>query len=476
MRKARICALVCTLGPIVGCYNPTNPNPSTGDHELNVSYQIQESSFWCSLADASMWIRYVGSPYASGQSDILDYMNATYPWDVGYGGSLAQAGIQAALSDFSGISTDDEFYTGDAEKRRAVADLQKGIANGNPTIVVTQSGLHAILVKGASWHQLGDYQPNLDYITYHDPGYAGNISDSVGYFAEYSGAGDANADFFELIERTGQYHSTDSELAEFDEWGGTYDGDSNPPDGCGQCAMLTPSEALWHFAARLFSAPITARLAFTSRYYGVDPKARLKQAVSTGPGRNDSHHVRREIFVPRPYGPAPQDAEQNMMTGFEQTHLANVEGWQDLPALVQQGRFSISSIQKIVSLSRHPDYWLISIRADGAPYAQALVSDEGWLISVMRVISTATAFEPPDVGWASAVVSRAGIAASNVRAIHMFNNFTATSLAYSPLFELTLATGTTLYIAPDQTIWAEQNGGQKLAVQRDGVHTFARVR
>jgi hypothetical protein len=441
-----------------------------------------------------MWVKYRNSPYPAEQEDVLDWMDFNYPWEVYYGGGLSPWGIQQALFDFAGIQTEDTFYTTPSEQRQAIADIHKGISEGHPTIVITDYGFHAKLVKGASWQQLGTYQPSIDFMTTADPWDNGPRQDTVNYWMQVVGSGDGAGTYIRALHRTGQHYSAAEELADFDSWGGTYYGEENPPEGCDQCGgdPLEDGNTLARFFGlfRHYTTALTSRVNSwlppgsermlvrgtpSGRAGQVEPKNRRR---IVGSGRQPKHGVRREIYVPSPDVHTRDGLTQNLFAGLRQTKLGNAGGWEDLGWLLDGNRLTLSSAVRVESVSRHSDYWLLTLRADGQPYARVLLSDQGWLLSAMRTSPDDANFEPPSDAWASQIVSEAGQIAKRVRSIHMYSDLgqTVGSTDYHPLLEATLADESRLYVAEDGSVYSPAASGRHRGFLKEGIQRFDRIR
>lgn len=467
------------------CTYPSNPQPPPGSHQLPITFQQWIHSGACSATHVSMWVRYKGTPYPSSQQDIISYMSFEFPSEVGPDGSMSVWAIQQALWEWSFFNTRDEFYVSQ-EKRQAVADLKKGITVGNPTIVITNYGLHSRMAKGGSWMQLPNYQPNVEYITTFDPADYGPRSDTVGYWVDYVGAGEPGGSYIRAIQVSGQRGSGLADLAEFDYWGGTYYGEEDPPDGCPECQPIEPehSTSLLRPVLRLFAKPLSTRLAAGSTSsWALTTQTGAQRRLSNrrrpvGPEEQRNHAVRRIIYVPKPHANTAADVVENLMAGMRQTNLSTVEEWADLDALLAQRRITISSVDRIQSLSGHPEYWLLTLRSDGQPFAQALVSEVGWLLSVMRAYPGVTVLEPKAVTWAKGVVAELGYSAPEVRRVHMSNNLTrmSGSAEYDPFFEVTSPGQPPVYVTQEGAVYKVDAAGTGIAFWTDGQRRLARIR
>jgi hypothetical protein len=132
----------------------------------------------------------------------------------------------------------------------------------------------------------------------------------------------------------------------------------------------------------------------------------------------------------------------------------------------------------VQSLTGLPDYWLVTIEAGGARIAQALVSEVGWLLSVMRAEPGRDVDEPKTYDWARSVASDLGYARPQIRMIHMSNNVTpmSGSADYVPFFEVSAAGRASVYVAQDGSAYRVDQQGNGRAFWRDGVRRRLRVR
>jgi hypothetical protein len=490
MRNLRHLTILFCVFFMTACYWPWQNSPPQGEHRLGVAFQHQESDQWCAIACISMWVKFRGTPYPARQQDIYDYIlwESSYWWTMGAGGSLSNQGIQNALWDYSYIGTDNQYYV-PSESRILIADIQKGISVGSPTIVVTNSGMHAKLVIGASWHQLGNYQPNVDVMITADPWDYGARVDSVGYWLTNVGNGDPGSTFYNTIHSSGQKFSALGELAEFDSWGGTYYGDPEPPNGCEGCLPLMaepspqPTTSWLRGVLSLFASNRAPHLALASRRAkSVVPSQSQEKALQrgyrqpVGPAYRLNHAVRREIFVPWPQTQSAQRVFDNARAGMRQLNLTAVQGWEGLDLAIES--LEPSSIERVVSLSNDLEYWLVTLKFGGRPYAKAIVNRDGWLLSAMRADENEDQFETKRSEWAQALVRQTGHSPRGARLVHLAGNLAPHlgSEDYSPLFEVTTDDGGPVYVAQDGLVFREEVGGPLVGHGRHGRKTFVRVR
>lgn len=474
---------------MTACYIPWQNTPPQGEHRLGIPFQHQQGDQWCALACVSMWVKFKGTPFPAEQQDIFDHIwwESAYWWTMGYGGSLSNDGVRFALQDYSGIIAENDYYY-QSEYRNVIGDIQKGISAGNPTIVITNSGIHAKLVTGASWHQLGNYQPNVDVIVTADPWDWGPRVDTVGYWLSNVGSGDPSGSFINTIHSTGQKWSSLAELNEFDSWGGTYYGDPEPPDGCEDCLPIadeprpTASTSGLRTILSFFNRKPPTRLSLSHRPAGLAAPSPSRGSLQgsrrqpVGAGFQRRHAVRREIFVPWPQAASPQRVVENMLAGMRQMKLAGVAGWEALeraPAAMRA-----SAVERVVSLSGDLQYWLITVRVEGRPYAKAIVSLDGWLLSAMRVDEDELEFEPKTVDWAQRVVAGTGSHSKSIRLVHLLSNLAPHlgSEDYSPLFEVATEGGETMYVTQSGEVFRPEVAGNRIGLTRQGRKAFARIR
>jgi hypothetical protein len=213
----------------------------------------------------------------------------------------------------------------------------------------------------------------------------------------------------------------------------------------------------------------------TSGYNSLAPTART--ANSAVPGRQENDPIRRQIFVPKPYAVRTDDVLANLMAGLQQSHLGMVRGWETLNARVGSGRLTATSVERVSSLSRHPEYWLITLRSDGQPYARVMLDNMGWILSAMRATAKDTRFEPQTTDWAYATAARYGYINASIRRLHMFNNLTETSGVsdFDPFFEVISAGRMPAYLSQDGDMYVLDANGKGSALWLDGLHHFSKL-
>jgi hypothetical protein len=378
---------------LAGCY-PQGAPPLPGV-QLSVPFHWQEQELYCGEANIQMWEHFIWQR-AESQQDILNFVQTFYPFEVGYDGSLSPHGIAVAANWFVGGGISEQYYTG-ANKRIAIADQKKGISRSTPTIVLTEQGFHSVTLKGAYWHQLSDLQPSADYMYYHDPRDGRDVSTTVGEWMNFKGTGCYGYDCIVNIERGDQYGSAQAELDEFDYWGGTYYGDPVPPDGCPECPPIMAhlhrplTTVLQRIAKAIFEPPATRMIRARPYSQVTQPTARTPRVKPVGPGQGKG--VRREIFVPHPGSVSTNDIIENFRAGVQQTKMALIPGWEDVD--LRSGRVAVSSVEPVVSLGNHPDFYLLTLSwiATAQRYGLATVNHEGWLMSV--TVDASGSFQSP---------------------------------------------------------------------------------
>ena len=121
---------------------------------------------------------------------------------------------------------------------------------------------------------------------------------------------------------------------------------------------------------------------------------------------------------------------------------------------------------------------MIGIYADGRPYARALVSEAGWLLSAMRFAPGDPDVDTKPVEWAREIASAEGHVSPQIRFVHMYNNLThvSGSADYDPFFEVSSPGRPTLYVAQDGSAFEADQLGVGIGFWRDGQHRFTRIR
>jgi hypothetical protein len=238
-----------------------------------------------------------------------------YPFDIDDVGRLSPGGVQNALWDYSSIDVEPYVYCSlltDAGKK-CVAAIQKGILNGNPTIMASLGGSHARLVKGGQWDQLSNYQPQVQYLTTADPALTHERNDTIAYWLTSVG----NYDDVSLspIMVVGQFGSAQAELDTYEAWGGTYYAEEDPPDGCDQCPPIieAPLSSWFGWVAALLKPSMGqptrldhgGEITFAGRGQSLAPETsqtpKTNRRRPVGPERQSNHAVRRVVYVPKPH-------------------------------------------------------------------------------------------------------------------------------------------------------------------------------
>ena len=508
-------ALLC-LGALSGpaCYVPWSNTPASGASELAVPYHWQESDQYCGEATVQMWANYRGQFPVQPEIEWWAYSN--YPWEVGAGGGLSQQVVSAAVTHYTGVPTNVVYYV-DAERRIAVADQQKNLVNGHPTIVLTRSGYHYVILKGGYWHRLATDQPNADWMKFHDSEWAPNIVDTAEYWMQVRMNKCLNHGCVVNIQASSKY-AAQAELAEFDQYGGTYYGDPAPPtsgrwkdDGAGgcywdpndfgsdQCSPSSQPSGRWKLdgyggcywdpndsgpdqcaparaTARLGWLPAVPRLlarllrwpsALASRGWTGNQSAPLRQGTTKPSGA--AYRVRgprHEVFVPHPQAADAVSIVANFRAGIRQARVDTIPGWEELS--LDSDRVRVVGVERAESLSAHPSYYLVTLRTTaGEPYALAAVNDEGWLMSV-SVVEGHDVPMPKSPAWALGVLrSRLGIIGTSARRIHLDTDFSPGPAPFRSSFAVSAA-GQTYYVDDVAHVAVQDDRGDRAIRFREG--------
>jgi hypothetical protein len=404
----------------------------------------------------SMWADYVGRPVS--QSAVLDWVRTNYPNKVGAEGSLGVPEIALAATHFVGgtpmvrtLYTEDEF-------RRAVGDQLMNLQRGEPTIVIGgYGGRHALILVGASWSQLSTMQPQMDFMTYHDPEWpAGGPGLSVTVAEWMSTVGNAGG-LMDNVQRGDTYRSSDAAVAEFDSWGGTFYAEPDPPADCEKCPPPLEDghlESAWSGLKHTLGT--VASLLQKPGPWAKRQSAILRAPrVKLGPAKAD-HGVRKETYVPKPYATSSQDILQNLWTGLQQTKMYLQPGWEKLGS---QAKLVVTGIEPVISLSNHPDYYLITLATpDGRPYALAAVSSEGWLLAA-TVLTLALPELEQNGGWAATKAeSVLGVVPGSARRVYADGTVQSPAI-FRPLWQVDTSTGP-VFVDHRGQVLAETDAGQ----------------
>ena len=392
-------------------------------------------------------------------------------------------GIAVAANFFVGGSISEQYYT-EPEKRIAIADQKKGIDSGTPTIVLTEQGFHSVILKGAYWHQLNDLQPSADFVYYHDPRDGSNIATTVGEWMTFKGTGCYGNSCIVNIQRAGQFRSAQAELDEYDYWGGTYYGDSTPPDGCPECPPIearSHRQAPWlrtvqRLASVIFEKP-TRRMARTAPQVLATPASpatpRTLRTRPIGPGEGKG--VRREIFVPHPNAGSTKDVINNFTAGVRQTKMAQLPGWEDVD--LASGRVAVTSVEPVVSLGNHPDFYLLTLSRVGTTerYGLATVNREGWLMSVTVDApgSFQRAFSQDDA--ARLVAERLGRTPHRASRAYADGNVSRMASEFHPFWQLD-TDGGPAYVDELGDVFIPDSAGRGILMGKNGLQALRRVR
>jgi hypothetical protein len=440
---------------MAACYFPWNNQPPQGTYDLSVPFFYQN--------------------YVS-QDDVYNWILTFYPGEVGFGGSMSPRGMALAGTNFTGQAMANFYYV-DSERRQAVADQKKAIYNGNPTMVLTNAGLHTVILKGGYWQQLATWQPQMDTMVFHDSDWSPNIVDTVDYWAMNRISGCYGNTCVQMVGTTGQRSFAAAELAEYDEWGGTYYGDPDPPSGCGQCqarsgnpSWLDRARGLLAFVRRPAGSPASSAARFSAQ-------AQLNRGPSPAESiSRKSTGVRQFTYVPHPYATKPNDIIENFVAGVQQTRMSAIPGWNDLDQIA--GRVRVTDVRRIRSLSRHPNYYLLTLKTrDGVPYAVAAVKEDGWLMSA-SVIEGSGLDSPRTELWATNQAN-ALFNVPGVRFEAVYGNTTMTrgSSLFSPLFLGEMPGIGTVYVNSEGEVFGpDPAGAHVLETPQGGSRRFRRLR
>lgn len=144
---------------LAACGGQIGTNPSV---DLRVPYRAQAlNSFDCGPASVLMWRLHDGLSEIS-QSTIAAYMGGTSC-------GAATSAIVAAVNNFT--LTHDAFrdLTGYNDYRAFFSRQITSIDNREPVIAIIRGGLHAGVVNGGKWRDLGGGSYQWEYVYFHDP-------------------------------------------------------------------------------------------------------------------------------------------------------------------------------------------------------------------------------------------------------------------------------------------------------------------
>lgn len=436
---------------------------------LSVPYYQQDSQYYCLEATIQMWSAYSEGGLFWTQDQIYDQMYTLDPGEVGPNGSSSAAaadGVSALITPAT--------FTAYGDWRQSIADQQKGINNGYPTIAIVNNGYHADLVMGASWHQLGTLQPSDDFVWVHDPDPnvgGAQIGHSVADWTNVADACLSSSDpCWQSIQVSGQASSAEDELSTFDEWGGTYYGADDPPDGCDSCnpdaqpnAIMSVLKDAWS----LLRHPSSQRFGNASASVSGTGLSTSRRATAGTPGRRAaqsperaSHGVRKFLYVPNPNSVVEGDVIRNFEAAVRQTQVATRLGWADLDP--DHGHTKVSSVEHVESLDAgYPSYYLLTITGeDGSPFALANVSEVGWLQSIALIAGTTVV--PKDVEWAKQTLASMGTF-DNLHRVYFRSTLSSQSVL--PLFEAESG-GRSIFLTPSGEVFEQNVNGA------DGGATF----
>jgi hypothetical protein len=233
----------------------TPPGPAQGTSDLGVPFFAQARSYYCVPAAILMWRNYkfgYGTTVETLQEVIWNWTKDHYPGqaidDVGV---INFSAVTGTANNFVG-GVEFQQYNSNQDQvalKQAIADEQKGVEQGSPTIVVTSQATHVVVVKGVTWHRLNDaiQRPNQEFIHVHDPARPfGNTSWTLGdWLQNQIPVQTGNCFYFSCayqFQKAGIAFTGTPALEQFEQEGGTYvgPGPSQPTgrwklDGWGGC-------------------------------------------------------------------------------------------------------------------------------------------------------------------------------------------------------------------------------------------------
>lgn len=223
-------ALTCPLlaGLLAPCYYP-DFRPTT-QVNLPVIFEVEQADYWCGEASVAMWARYQNYRAAT-QGDVYQWVWTHLPTEIRIDiGTISPLGLAAAASYYTGLNIQAVTH---AEASVAIAEQRMALEIREPTIVIGNSGFHAFLLIGASWHQLNNLQPYADYVWYHNPDGIINVRDTLAHWMVTTDICDGGSCYTNVV--ASEAGAPTGPLSEFDAWGGTYYGDPTPPSCCQGC-------------------------------------------------------------------------------------------------------------------------------------------------------------------------------------------------------------------------------------------------
>ena len=185
---------------------------------LDIPYSAQIEPAFCGVACIQMWAHYDHPCCEVSQLDIADYVGVgaygVLPWDILRGVSH--------FTSVEGFLALKDIYTPGAQGDLLGATIT-GIKNGQPSILPTRFGEHAIIIRGHEWHEENG-RPIADEIFYHDPDDIPDLSMPANLFLNYVFTPPTFGDYWAIIAFVSFF---DAGIAAHDEFvlsNGTYYG------------------------------------------------------------------------------------------------------------------------------------------------------------------------------------------------------------------------------------------------------------
>ena len=131
---------------------------------------------------------------------------------------------------YMGFSVSRNEYSS-VDKSRGVADQEKGIDQGNPTLVEANYGVHAVLMVGASWSEIASARPSVDYVVIHDPAayHSPYEQYTLDMWMNAKGTSCFGSCIVNFMRSSTPAFFASAEYNEFEAGAGTFFGEANPP-------------------------------------------------------------------------------------------------------------------------------------------------------------------------------------------------------------------------------------------------------